>query len=77
MLKWTIAWAGTLVGSAAAIKFLIPESSQLLIWIVALIPIAVSVGAVRNYISFIQTLDELAIRIELESLAAGYGAGCD
>ncbi len=75
MLKWTMAWAGSLIGSAAAIVFLIPESSQILIWIIAFTPIAISVGAVRSYVSFIQKLDELAIKIELESNAAGYGAG--
>ena len=75
MLKWVMAWAGSLIGSAAAIVFLIPESSQILIWIIAFTPIAISVGAVRSYVSFIRKLDELAIKIELESNAAGYGAG--
>ena len=75
MLKWAMAWAASMVGSAAAIAFLIPESRQILIWIIALTPIVISVGAVRSYVSFIRKIDELAIKIELESTAAGYGAG--
>jgi hypothetical protein len=75
MLKWVMVWAASVIASAAAMRWLIPEDSTLLLWFVAIVPILISVGAIRSYVVRIRHLDELAIKIELESLAAGFGAG--
>ena len=75
MLYWAVAWALSLIGSAATIRWILADDNRLAILLTSLWPIAISFGALRSYLASFKNLDELSQRIELESLAAGFGAG--
>jgi hypothetical protein len=74
MLLWSIIWALSLLGATAALRFVIPQGS-LLIWPIALLPLLVSVAAVRSYLLVIKFSDELSRKIEMEAMSVGYHAG--
>ncbi len=71
---WLFAWALSFVGAT----FLLVEEFVVtapLTWLVALVPTALGLQAIRSYVHFLRGADELLRKIHLEGLALGFGAG--
>lgn len=72
---WSIAWAVSLIGSAAILKFALEDRNSVLGIVVAFIPILISFRVLKAYLAVFKNMDELEKQIEVEALAAGFGAG--
>ena len=75
VLYWSAVWAASLISSAAILKYVLEDPSSILGIAIAVTPILVSIGVVKVYIAAIKNMDELDKQIEVEALAAGFGAG--
>lgn len=68
-----LAWAVAFVAAAVLLEGAAPTGAAA--WVVALAPSILGFLAVRSYVRFVRDADELVRRIQLESLAWGFGAG--
>jgi hypothetical protein len=73
-LAWCIAWALTLVGASAFLKFN-TEFRGTGAWILAVLPFAFSIGAVYSYLRYLRDADEFLRKVQIEGLAVGFGVG--
>jgi hypothetical protein len=71
---WCLAWALTLTG---VIVYLETHSDfrGTGAWLLAVLPFALSIGALLSYLRFLRMADELLRKIQVEGLAIGFGAG--
>ena len=74
LIVWCLVWAGGFVAAAWALRPDVALDSRAA-WVVALVPIALSVPALLAYLRFLRMTDELLRKIQLEGLALGFGAG--
>ena len=72
-MAWSLVWAVAFV--AATWGSQTPGLGGAAPWLVAALPAALSVAMFVAYLRFVQQADELVRRVQLESLAVGFGAG--
>lgn len=73
-VAWSFAWAITYVG----VSRLLGSDSGVngtMAWLLAGIPIAISIVACLAYLRFLRMADELMQKIQMEGLATGFAAG--
>jgi hypothetical protein len=70
---WTLVWAA--VFSAVAIALSAVPHQGPFSWLLAAIPIVVSIPTVRAYLRFLREADEFMRKIQLEGIAIGCAAG--
>lgn len=68
---WVLAWQVVFVLAAEAIERW--EPSVRLLWAVIAVPTVVGLGAIEIYRRFVMGADELQRRIQLHSMAVGFG----
>lgn len=73
LLGWTLAWAVVFVGASFLLRSDEPRGGWS--WVIATIPIVLALGPGAAYLRFLRGADELMRRIQMESLAFGFGAG--
>ncbi len=71
---WTFVWALSFVAATFLLADEIVARAPLT-WLVALVPTALGLQAVRSYVHFLRGADELLRKVHLEGLAIGFGAG--
>ena len=71
---WCLAWAVTFITTHWVLKqdFGLPTSATL---VIVLVPIVVGFFALSTYTRFLRATDELVRKIQMESLAIGFGSG--
>ncbi|PCJ27978.1 MAG: hypothetical protein COA96_02100 [SAR86 cluster bacterium] len=74
VLYWAILWAISHLASTALTRWVVSDMNVIK-WLVAVWPIAVSIGALRHFMRYLENADELTRKMEFESLSAGYGSG--
>jgi len=73
-VAWCISWALTLTGVTAYLDF--NESFRGTgAWLLAMIPFALSIGALLAFLKFLRDADEFMRKIQVEGLAIGFGFG--
>lgn len=71
---WCLAWAAAFVAATLLLDGgVVPPGAAT--WVVAVAPSLIGLAAIRSYVTFVRGADELVRRIQLESLAWGFGAG--
>ncbi len=73
-LRWVLIWGASYIGAAVVLVTLGVRSGPMA-WTAAGVPDLVGIGAIMVYLRFLRQADELLRRIQLESLALGFGAG--
>lgn len=71
---WTFVWALSFVAATFLLAGEIVVTAPLT-WLVALVPTALGLQAIRSYVYFLRGADELLRKVHLEGLAIGFGAG--
>lgn len=71
---WSLAWAIGLSAVVFALQFF-PQLKGPVAWLLATIPIVLSVGLVNVLLRFLRDADEFMRKVQLEGIAIGYGAG--
>ena len=74
IIRWSLAWAGALIGATWLIETFEGLTGGVS-WVIALIPIATSIGALMAYLVFLRNADEMQRRMQIEGLAVGFGGG--
>lgn len=75
---WFVAWILTWAVSFEAVNFAFRSDLSLstqVSWFIAIIPIAIGVGAFLAYLKFLTEADEMLQQIQLKGLAIGFGIG--
>ena len=71
---WVLAWGLSFVAATFLLADEIVVTAPLT-WLVALVPTALGLQAIRSYVRFLRAADELLRKVHLEGLALGFGAG--
>jgi hypothetical protein len=71
---WSFVWAAGFSAVMIALSFY-PQLKGPLAWLLAMIPIALSVPLVNSLLRFLREADEFMRKVQLEGIAMGYGAG--
>lgn len=71
---WCLAWALSFVGATWLLTNETVAAAPLT-WLVALFPTFLGLLLLRSYVRFFRLVDELVQKVQLETLAFGFGAG--
>ncbi len=71
---WSVVWGAAFSAVATALPALTQVQGPFA-WLLAAIPIIVSVPTVRAYLRFLREADEFMRKVQLQGIAIGYAAG--
>jgi len=71
---WSFVWSASFIALViASVRF--PQVEGPVAWLLAAVPIVISIPTVRSVLRFLREADEFMRKVQLEGIAMGFGAG--